>query len=270
MDRRLTPESDMRTLLNTFVRYCTIAACAVIVANGCRLERRPIIDVGRVAPAQYCPGDTLTASYDFLRADTCTGTPEACDMNRPVVTMSSTPALFPAETVTAYQHSIPFAASGDRVDVRFDFPATEVRIPTTITRGVVPDETQSATRITSPVMTTLAHGSDCTGGIPRYFPVEVLRLPRFSPNIVLLQVINANGVNVRYRISGTATGEVFETLLTPGGRIDTSMPGVPASIRGATMIEATPIGLVCTPGSGTVDSPPRAPPLNTQIITGCP
>jgi hypothetical protein len=252
-------------------RFAAISACAVIVANGCRLERRPIIDVGRVVPAQYCPGDTLTASYDFLRTDTCTGTPEACDMNRPVVTLSSTPALFPAETVTAYQHSIPFTASGDSVDVRFDFPATEVRIPTAITRGVVPDETQRATRITSPVTSTLAHGSDCTGGMPRYFPVEVPRLPRFSPNVVLLRVINANGVRVRYTITSATVGEPpYTTELDPGGMIDTSMPGVPAGIRGAMVIEATPMGLICTPGSGTVDSPPRAPPLNTQVITGCP
>lgn len=260
----------MRTPLNTFVRYCTIAACAVIVANGCRLDRRPIINVGRIVPAQYCPGDMLTASYDFLRTDTCTGTPEACDMNRPVVTLSSTPALFPTETVTAYQHSIPFAASGDSVDVRFDFPSTEVRIPTSITRGVVPDETQRATRITSPVPTTLPHGSDCVGLSPRYFAVEVPRLPRYSPNVGLLRVTNANGAMVRYVISGTAVGETYEAVLGPGDSIDTSMPGVPASIRGASLIEAFPIGLMCTPGSGTVDSPPRAPPLNTQVITGCP
>jgi hypothetical protein len=260
----------MRSLSNKAFRFCTIAICAVVVANGCRLERRPIINVGRIEPAQYCPGDTLAASYDFLRSDTCTGTAEACDMNRPVVTMSSSPALFPAQTVTAYQHSIPFAASGDSVDVRFDFPDTEVRIPTSITRGVAPDETHRATRIASPMLNSLAHGSDCTSGAPRYFPVEVQRLPRFSPNIVLLQVINANSVPARYILSGTATGEIFETTLMPGGRIDTSMPGVPAGIRSATMIEAIPIGLVCTPGSGTVDSPPTAPPLNTQTVTGCP
>ncbi|MEQ1513913.1 MAG: hypothetical protein ABL934_14690 [Lysobacteraceae bacterium] len=261
----------MRTPHSKLFRYCTIAACAVVVANGCRLERRPIINIGRVVPAQYCVGDTLTASYDFLRADTCTGTPEACDMNRPVVTLSSTPALFPTETVTAYQHSIPFTASGDSVDVRFDFPATEVRIPTSITRGVVPDETQRATRITSPVPTTLAHGSDCTGGVPRYFPVEVPRLPRYSPNVVLLRVINANGVRVRYIIPSTVVGESpYTAELDPGGMIDTSMPGVPAGIRGAMLIEAIPTGLICTPGSGTVDGSPRAPPLNTQVITGCP
>jgi hypothetical protein len=260
----------MRTPLNSFIRYCAIVACAVIVANGCRLERRPIVNVGSIVPAQYCPGDTLTAAYDFLRTDTCTGTPEACDMNRPVVTMSSTPELFPTQTVTLYRHSIPFTAAGDRVDVRFDFPDTAVIIPTSISRGVVPDETQRASRIASPVLNTLAHGSDCTSGAPRYFPVEVQRLPRFSPNIVLLQVINANSVPARYIISGTPTGEIFETTLMPGDRIDTAMPGVPDSIRNATMIEAVPIGLICTPGSGTVDSPPTAPPLNTQTVTGCP
>jgi hypothetical protein len=257
----------MRTLSNALFRYCAIAACAVIVANGCRLERRPIVSVGRVTPQQYCPGDTLTASYDFLGTDACTGTTDECSARRPTVTLSSTPALFPTETVTAYQHSIPFTAAGDRVDVRFDFPDTAVIIPTSITRGVVPDETRSATRITSP----LAHGSDCTGGSPRYFPVEVPRLPRYSPNVVLLRVINANGVRVRYTIPSAVAGEpAYTTELDPGGMIDTSMPGVPTGIRSATIIEATPLGLICTPGSGTVDSPPRAPPLNTQVITGCP
>jgi hypothetical protein len=261
----------MRTVHSKIIRYCTIAICAAVVANGCRLERRPIINVGRIVPAQYCPGDTLTASYDFLRTDTCTGTPDACDMNRPRVTMSSAPALFPAETITAYQHSIPFVASGDSVDVRFDFPDTEVRIPTAITRGVVPDETQRAIRITSPVSTTLPHGSDCSTGAPRYFPVEVPRLPRYSPNVGLLLLRNLNSVPVRYVIFGTATGETYEDTLNPGDTIDTSMPGVPSSIRAtATMIEATPMGLICIPGSGATDPAPRAPPLNTLVMTGCP
>ncbi len=266
----------MRTTQGTLFRYCAIVASAAIIANGCMLDRRAIISPGTLVPAQYCPGDTLTASYDFLRlaGGTCTpraGAPDECTTSAPTVTMTSTPLLFPVTSLRSYQNSVGFTASGDRIDVRFAYGTNSVFIPPSTLLTNVIDNTETATRITSPVSTTLPHGSDCVGLSPRYFPVEVPRLPRFSPNVGLLRVINANGVRVRYRIPSTVVGEpAYTTELDPGDSIDTSMPGVPSGIRGAMVIEATPIGLMCMPGSGSVDSPPRAPPLNTQVITGCP
>jgi hypothetical protein len=265
----------MRLTQRTLFRYCMVTACAAIVANGCMLDRRAIQSPGTLVPGQYCPGDTLTASYDFLHyaGGTCTprdGAPDECTTAAPTVTMSSTPALFPTTSLQSYQNSIDFTASGDRVDVSYAYGTTSVFVPPSTLLTNVRDNTETATRITSPVSSTLPHGGDCVGLSPRYFAVEVPRLPRYSPNVGLLRVINANGVMVRYVISGTAVGENYEAVLAPGDSIDTSMPGVPASIRSARTIEAFPVGLMCTPGSGTVDSPPRAPPLNTQVITGCP
>ena len=120
MDRRPSPEFDMRTAHSKLFRYCTIACCSIIVANGCMLDRRPIFSPGQVVPGQYCPGDMLTASYDFLGLRTCTPrTAGDCERNAPTVTITSSPVLFPSTTLQSYRNSVSFTASGDRVDVNF-------------------------------------------------------------------------------------------------------------------------------------------------------
>ncbi len=270
----------MRTTQQTLFRYCAIAVSAVVVANGCVFPRDSLpipFSPGRIVPAQYCSGDTLTASYDFLTEapdGMCTprtGVPNDCTDAAPNVSMTSTPALFPSTPERLYRKSVDFAASGDRVDVLFEYRTPTVFIPVATFVRNVRDHTVSATRITAPVPNTIPHGGTCGGLVASYFPVEVPRLPRYSPNVGLLQVVNVNSFPVRYTISGTTPGDVFERTLMPGERIDTSMPGVPASIRGAQMVQAVPlVPQMCAPGGGAVDPPPSPPPLNTQVITGCP
>jgi hypothetical protein len=140
----------MRTIQSKLFRYFAIAACSIIVANGCMLDRRPIFSPGRVAPGEYCPGDTLTASYDFLGSTVCTpraGTTGDCVTTAPTVTMTSSPVLFPSTTRQSYQNSVMFPASGDRVDVNFAYGTTNVFIPPSLLL-LVRDNTASATRIT--------------------------------------------------------------------------------------------------------------------------
>lgn len=52
----------MRTLQSKLFRYCTIALCAAVVANGCRLERSELPSIANATPGEYCPGDTVRAS----------------------------------------------------------------------------------------------------------------------------------------------------------------------------------------------------------------
>ena len=52
---------------------------------------------GRVQPAEYCPGDTLTASYDFLGSDTCATTTD-CTPYLPTVTLNTASGAFPSPT----------------------------------------------------------------------------------------------------------------------------------------------------------------------------
>lgn len=266
----------MRTLQGKLFRYCTIAACAAVVANGCMLDRRPILSPGTVVPGQYCPGDTLVASYDFLRfaGGVCTpraGSPSECTTAAPTVTMTSTPALFPPTTRQSYQNSVSFTASGDRVDVGFVYGAGSIFVPPSTLLVNVRDHTGSATRIIGSVGTALPHMGNCARGFatPTYAPVLV---PGTSPGLGLTQVCNpaSNTVAVNITLSTDAPGESFSAMLAPGECLDTSAPGVPAFAARARMVSVAPLGLMCGPGGDGSTSPqPIAPPLSTAVRQAC-
>ena len=266
----------MHTLQGKLFRYCTIAACAAVVANGCMLDRRPILSPGTLVPGQYCPGDTLVASYDFLRfaGGVCTpraGSPSECTTAAPTVTMTSTPALFPATTRQSYQNSVSFTASGDRVDVGFVYGAGSIFVPPSTLLVNVRDHTRSATRIIGTVDTTLPHMGHCARGfaVPTYAPVEV---PGTSPGLGVTQVCNpaSNPVSVNLTLSTDMPGESFSATLAPGDCLDTSAPGVPAFASRAHMVSVAPLGLMCGPGGdGTTMPQPPAPPLSTLVRQAC-
>lgn len=56
---------------NMLFRSTAICVCAAVVASGCLLNRSPLADWPKLEPALFCPGDTVTASYDFLTPETC-------------------------------------------------------------------------------------------------------------------------------------------------------------------------------------------------------
>lgn len=267
----------MRILQGKLFRYCIIATCAAVVANGCMLNRTAILPApGTLVPRQYCPGDTLTASYDLLRfaGGACTprdGRPDECTTAAPTVTMTSTPTLFPPTTLQSYQNSIDFTASGDRVDVGFAYGATAIFIPPTTLLTDIRDHTASATRIVGTVDTTLPHMGHCSRSFvpPTYAPVEV---PGTSPGLGLTNICNpaSNGATVNLVLSTDAPGETFPVTLAPGDCFDTGAPGVPAFVARARMISASPMGLLCpSGGDGTTMPLPSAPPFSTVVRQAC-
>lgn len=271
----------MRTLPNTLFRYCTIAVCAVVVANGCMLNRAVIVaSAGRVEPAQYCPGDTLTASYDFLRFapdGMCVprdGVAMDCERSAPNVTISSSPALFPSVTLRSYVNRVDFPASGDRVDVSFAYGNTSVFIPPMTMVQNVLDNTATATRITGAIETTLPHVGYCATGmaVPSYGYVEVAGTPAISPNLRLVSICNpaSNGFSVDYTLVGASPGDSHPVTLAPGECLDTGAPGVPAFAANAQRIDAGQTAMRCPAGGDGVTSPqPMAPPLSTLIRQAC-
>lgn len=103
-----------------------------MAATGCIIHRGELSGPGyaRLEPNNYCPGDTLTASVDFLGADVCP--PDAsCTSFFTVVSLSSTPAAFPPQSITNYTGSVIFTApDADRVSVLFNPDRDSVLIPT--------------------------------------------------------------------------------------------------------------------------------------------
>ncbi|TXI50948.1 MAG: hypothetical protein E6Q50_03035 [Lysobacter sp.] len=263
---------------NLLFRSTMLCVCSAIVATGCLLDRRPLANWPKLEPALFCPGDTVTASYDFLTPETCPAD-ASCSSFFPTVRMNSTPTAFPARTTTNFVDSVTFTPPGDSVTVAFDIDRDTVTVPTARFDGgtrifVARTQLVDATRVTRRLIGTdnqvLPHPGECAGGIANYSPIEVPGFPRLSTRVRLEEFSNENSFPVRYIVSGSVPGEVFDSMLMPGQRVLTTMPGVPASIAEARSIEAIPlIAQMCTPGSGATDPEPQPPPLRTGVRMGC-
>ncbi len=262
----------MRTLERNHLVIGVLAACATLATSGCVLDRSPIrAPWATVSPQQYCPGDTLRASYQFFDGACPTGLD--CRLTTPNVTISSTPSLFPATPFNAYQGNVEFTASGDSIAVTFDVDRDRVQVPMDggglrELTGIA-DITARATRITTPIETEHTHAGDCAGATPTHAPAELPGAPRLSPNLRLQQLCNASGVPVVVTLRGAPSGATYTEMLTPTGCIDPAMPGVPAGIDASRVVEVRPLAVdPATRCSATgPNSPP--PPLRTRSRMGC-
>ena len=268
----------MRIIEHKLFRYCTVAACAFIVATGCRLERRPIVSWAKVEPAQYCSGDTLTASYDFLATETCPAD-ASCSTYFPNVNISSTPTSFPTRAVNNFTDSFTFTPVGDSVNVLFDIDRETVRVPTSrfdgtlrvfVDRSQVLDTTRTARRTIGMIESELIHGGMCAGSTPVHSPASLPGPPALSPNMRLVELCNFNTVPVNVTLSGSPSGVTHSQRLMPRECVNTSAPGVPTGTDGSRMIAVN--ALIADPsarcGVPTLpDSPP--PQLRTVARMAC-
>jgi hypothetical protein len=262
----------MRSLSSTLFRFSAIAVCSVVVASGCLLDRSPILPGWpRLEPQQYCPGDTLRASYDFLAGRTCPAGVD-CTTYFPNVTVSSSPASFSPMSFRNYVAGFDFTPAGDAVTVTFDIDRDNVLVPTEEFRDGTrvflqrpsPDTNLTARRITSPISTELVFPGMCAGATPINTPATLETLPRFSPRLGLDTVCNNSGIAVNVTLSA-ADGSTYSTMMPNGNCISTSMPGVPAGIRATQVIDARPLAL--PPGTMCSATGPSTPPPTLRLTT---
>jgi hypothetical protein len=265
----------MRTAQSKLFRYCIITVCAAVVANGCMLDRRPISAPYALTPGEYCPGDTLTASFDFLREATCPDD-AACAPFRPIITMTSTPADLVTPPIQDYRGSATFTPSGDRVSVHYDINLADgstVIIPTRnpdgtagvpIGRPNVRDWDLSATRIVGSRDTELTHEGVCAGSTPANTNVELPGAPRTSPNLRLVQLCNLNSVPVEVTLSGSPSGAGFSMRLEPRDCLDPSMPGVPGGIDASRVVSVR--ALITDPAARCSALGPNTPPAALRTL----
>lgn len=262
----------MRTLPDTLFRFSAIAVCSVVVASGCLLDRSPILPGWpRLEPQQFCPGDTVRASYDFLGGRTCPAGVD-CAPYLPNVAISSAPASFSPMSFRAYAASFDFTPAADSVTVTFDIDRDNVLVPTDEFRDGTrvflqrpsPDTNLVARRIAAPIVTELVFPGMCAGATPTYAPASLETLPRLSARLGLDTICNNNGFDVVVTLSG-ASGTVYSTMVSPGMCLSTASPGVPAGARGAQVIEARP--LVTPPGTMCSATGPNTPPPTLRLTT---
>lgn len=262
----------MRILEHRTFRFCAIAACAVIVANGCVLDRSPILPPWpNLEPMQYCPGDTVRASYDFLAGRTCPAGVD-CSPFVPNVAISSSPASFAPMSFRSYAAGFDFTPAADAVTVTFDVDRDPVLVPTEEFRDGFrvfssrpsPDSSLTTRRITGAIGNELVFPGMCAGASPTYAPVSLETLPRLSPRLGLDTVCNNNGFDVVVTLTN-ASGTVYSTMVSPGRCLSTSMPGVPAGARSTQVIEARPLAM--PPGTMCSATGPSTPPPTLRLTT---
>ncbi|RDZ27169.1 hypothetical protein DX914_13000 [Lysobacter silvisoli] len=228
--------------------------------------------MGRVTPLQYCPGDTVTASYDLLMEETCPADVD-CAAHFPTMVITSAPEAFPPRTVRAYTDSFTFNPTADNVAVTFDIDRDAVTIPTSrfdgstrifVQRTNLRDYTHNNSRITGTVDSELLHEGVCAGNTPVNLPADLPGPPRLSPNMRLVELCNTNGVPVVVEASGTSG--TFSANLLPGRCLVPGADGVPADLANARTIGANAPDLAAR-CSATMQQPPR--PLRTVARMAC-
>jgi hypothetical protein len=269
----------MHMLQNKWIRYCIIAACSASVATGCIIERRSLEGPGYTAlePWNYCPGDPVTASFDFLEDLRCpAGLDELCTMTSPTVAITSEPMLFPAQSIRGYTGSVGFIApDAPSYDVRYNPDRDEVLIPTEEFRDgnrvfVGRPSTDRLARGTrqGPLDSVLTHDGMCAGGVPVNAPQMLPGLPRFSPNLALNDLCNLNATHVIVTLSGGADGSTYTQPLAPNQCLS-GMPGVPVSTQSARVVEVRPMNM--DPATRCTATGPNMPPppLRTRVRMQC-
>ncbi len=220
---------------------------AVVTLGACHLERSGLGPAfGRVTPVEYCPGDTLTASYDFLVSETCRA---GADCTGPNVDVSSAPAIFTTRRLTGFTNSFTFPApAASRVSFTFQSDRMPVRIPTsrTMPDGVVIDLDRS---FTNPAIVgaalfpgntrMISHDGLCTGPTASYAITELPGPPTTSARIRPTQVCNTSSVATVVTFSGDdasltwamplAIGQCapLPAAITAGARRVTAFPQTP-------------------------------------------
>ena len=264
----------MKMTPRTLFRFSVIAACSALVATGCVLDRSAIPPGwGQVAPRQYCTGDTLTASYNFLGSDSCATSGVNCADYFPTVTLTSSPALFPSTSLPpGYTGNFTFPASGDSVTVGFHSNANPVTIPTDrfeggsrvfLQRTGVTDVSATARRIIGPQSFELTHTGMCDGSAHAYAPGEPAQPPQWSPNMRMVDVCNTNSVAINVSLSGGAGG-TYTQMLAPGACLNTTAPGVPTGTDGARIVNVSP--LTRDPFARCSALGPNTPPATLRTV----
>jgi hypothetical protein len=265
-------------ILNKLSRFTlTALAGGVLMTSGCfELPHADLRYAATVSPAQYCPGDTVTASYNVTLQDACVSRPGFnCADFMPNVDMSSTPDVFPPRRFNAFTGSVQFTPTVDTFAVSFTpdrspivYPIVDPMSRRTFATIATPPHTATATRINGPIVRELSHGGMCAGSTPAHAPAALPGMPEVSNRLRAQEICNPNSVPITITLS-SATSPSFAATLAPGACADPSPPGVPGTGSDARIVEVSSSTVdpnaICNPLQGS--TPPAS--LRTRITLAC-
>ncbi len=263
----------MRTS-RTWVRGGLSALAALtLLTEGCDLPPHPGW-IGHVAPAEYCPGDTVVARYDFAAPYGCTSHSGLdCATLPPTIVTRSTPESFPAQTVTAFAHEIRFVPTAETVDVSFGYADGSAQqrivvpyIDSSGTRRIkampIRANTARTTRIDGSGTYDLVFPGLCNGPRPSHAPTELPGPPRFSERLQAGRLCNPTTAPLEVDVGGT------RMMLAPGACQDLASPA-----SGIAIPAGAPVTLLSAPVdpaarcSSTYGTPPAD--IRLQVTMTC-
>lgn len=248
----------------------TVVIAAMLVSSACHLDRRALGGLGKLEPAQFCPGDTVRASFDLLREETC-GAGVDCSPHFPTVVLSSAPESFPRSTFRSYADGLDFTPTADSVAVTFDIDREAVNIPTDrfdgdgnriwVQRTPIADHTLTARRA-APFDRELVHDGICDGATPINAPAELPGPPQLSPGMRLASLCNVNAIPITATLSGDAGS--YSRSLAPGECLDTTIPGVPGEVAAFRTVRVS--RLTADSGARCTATGPNSPPAPLRTL----
>lgn len=277
---RLSIDTDMDHQ-NRIIRLTLSAiAIGVLLTNGCALPHAPVpaSEFGKVSPQEYCPGDTVTASYDLTMETACVSRPGFdCATIAPPITISSSPVAFPPHTSTALIDSTTFMPTEPRIDVLFSLPTspTLVLYPSVnamtgapqMTSRYIKNTTRTVERLEGEIMQTFTHNGMCNGSTPVHAAARIADMPEFSPNLSIRQVCNTSAVPIEATLSG-ASGE-FTRRVDAGECFGLDEPGIPAGLGSARIVGVRSLMVDPTAQCDSLQgmTPPQS--LSTRVVLAC-
>lgn len=192
----------------------------------------------------------------------------------PTVALTSTPEVFPAQSLTAFNAGHTFTPAVDAYTVAFTPDRASVMYPIVETMGrtfavrATPPATKSGTRINGTIVRELTHNGMCAGSMPVYAPASLPGTPQVSNRMRAQEICNPNSVPITISLTSAASPS-FITTLAPGACADPSPPGTPGVGSDARIVEVSSSiidpNAVCSPLQS--NTPPAS--LRTRITLAC-
>lgn len=251
----------------------TLAAVVLFTSTGCPLPHADL-RYATVTPAQYCPGDMLTARFDIAGARPCVSHSGLdCATLAPTVNVTSTSMALPPYAVTAFADTRSFAPTENSVSVTFRptpgdpnhllYPYRDDMGNNRVSDRVLKSETYNATRFVDGTAVELTHGGMCNGSTPVNASASLPGAPDASSRLVAQQICNSNTVPIFVAVGNAMGGSGASGMLAPGGCLPLGFPS-----EGG-MVSVTPAAIAPGTRCDAVQGSTPPPTLKTRVVLAC-
>jgi hypothetical protein len=250
----------------------TLAAVVLFTSTGCPLPHASL-RYSTLTPAEYCPGDTLTAHYDIAGSTPCVSHSGLdCAALAPTMDVTTTSSALPSYSAVAFSDSRTFTPTEDNVSAtfrptpgdpnRFLYPYRDAMGNNRVADRLLKVETRNAKRFVDGTAIELTHGGMCNGSMPTHAPANLPGEPQVSSRLVAQQICNANALPIFVTVTGSGGGNVTG-MLAPGGCLPLGM-GASGGV-----VSVSPAGTLPGVRCDALENSAPPPALKTRVVLAC-